>query len=160
MSDGNFESKIFLFFNAIKLFSSRVAKALASSLLAMPMKMIQMPPLMPLKPSKTWMTLRVSKEMKVMRKLNISPSKILIWKKNILLLPVSFEWHKRFLSTLLLKGTASSSDHHKIFFSARQCIKNAWPFVTLSMKKSESFRALLLCIWPWECSRLVIMMLD
>ena len=116
MPDGNFEGKNSRFWDSVILirsFSPRVAKALVSSLLAMPMKMIQMPPLMHLKLLKTWMILRVLKGMKVTRKLNISPSKILTWKKNIPLLPVSFEWHKRFLNILLLKGTAISSYHHQ-----------------------------------------------
>ena len=113
MPDGNFEGKNSRNFRPNQIIFSRVAKALVSSLLAMPMKMIQMLPLMHSKLLKTWMILRVLKGMKVTRKLNISPSKILIWKKNIPLLPVSFEWHKRFLNILLLKGTTISSYHHQ-----------------------------------------------
>ena len=67
---------------------SRVAKALVSNSLAMLMKTIPMLPQMLLKLSKIWMILKVWKAMKVTRKLNISLLKILIWKKNIPLLPV------------------------------------------------------------------------
>ena len=106
-----------------------------SSLLAMPMKMIQMLPLMHLKLLKTWMILRVLKEMKVTRKLNISPSKILIWKKNIPLLPVSFEWHKRFLNILLLKGTTNSSYYHQGSTDRQQLDHGSTHFFSEAMYK-------------------------